>query len=156
MSTASISSVNRIAESLTVLLLFCVVLAVTYLVTRFIAGYQKSQMSQGNIRILETMRISQTKYLQLLQIGEVYLVIAVCKDSVTMLTTIEKEQLNFEILPQEEKLDFKEVLSQFLNQTPWNRQKTENQPKPTNQESLKEQKPQEVKESQYEKESEKK
>ena len=156
MSTASISSVNRIAESLTVLLLFCVVLAVTYLVTRFIAGYQKSQMSQGNIRILETMRISQTKYLQLLQIGEVYLVIAVCKDSVTMLTTIEKEQLNFEILPQEEKLDFKEVLSQFLNQTPWNRQKTENQPKPANQESLKEQKPQEVKESQYEKESEKK
>ena len=84
------------------------------------------------------------------------MVIAVCKDSVTMLTTIEKEQLNFEILPQEEKLDFKEVLSQFLNQTPWNRQKTENQPKPTNQESLKEQKPQEVKESQYEKESEKK
>lgn len=113
-------------------------------------------MSQGNIRILETMRISQTKYLQLLQIGEVYLVIAVCKDSVTMLTTIEKEQLNFEILPQEEKLDFKEVLSQFLNQTPWNRQKTENQPKPANQESLKEQKSQEVKESQYEKESEKK
>ena len=149
MNFASINSVNRIAESLTVLFIFCLVLAVTYLVTRFIAGYQKSQMSQGNIRILETMRISQTKYLQLLQVGEVYLVIAVCKDSVTMLTTIEKEQLNFEILPEAEKPDFKEVLSQFLNQTPWNRQKSENQQKQEkNQGSLEEQKSQEVKERQ--------
>lgn len=101
--------VNRIAESLTVLFIFCIVLAITYLVTRFIAGYQKSQMSQGNIRILETTRISQTKYLQLLQVGEVYMVIAVCKDSVTMLTTLEKEQLNFELMPEVEQPDFKEI-----------------------------------------------
>lgn len=118
------NSVNRIAESLTVLLIFCIVLAITYLVTRFIAGYQKSQMSQGNIRILETTRISQTKYLQLLQVGEVYMVIAVCKDSVTMLTTIDKEQLNFEIMSGEEKPDFKEILSQFVNQNAWNKQKS--------------------------------
>ena len=121
--------VNRITESLTVLFIFCIVLAITYLVTRFIAGYQKSQMSQGNIRILETTRISQTKYLQLLQVGEVYMVIAVCKDSVTMLTTLEKEQLNFELMPEVEQPDFKEILSKFVNQNPWNRQKSQNQQK---------------------------
>lgn len=151
------NSVNRIAESLTVLLIFCFVLAITYLVTRFVAGYQKSQMSQGNIRILETTRISQTKYLQLLQVGEVYMVIAVCKDSITMLTTVEKEQLNFEVMPEGEKPDFKEILSQFTSQTPWNRQKSENQQKQDkNQELSEEQKQQEVKERQYGKENKRK
>lgn len=46
------------------------------------------------------------------------MVIAVCKDSVTMLTTIEKEQLNFEQMSGEEKSDFKEVLLQFIKQNP--------------------------------------
>lgn len=149
MDFLSISSVNRIAESLTVLLIFCFVLAITYLVTRFVAGYQKSQMSQGNIRILETTRISQTKYLQLLQVGEMYLVIAVCKDSITMLTKVEKEQLHLERIPEGENPDFKEILSQFLSQSPWNRQKPENQQK-------KEPKQQEIKERQYGKEDERK
>ncbi len=126
------NSVNRIAESLTALLIFCIVLAITYLVTRFIAGYQKSQMSQGNIRILETTRISQTKYLQLLQVGEVYMVIAVCKDSVTMLTTIEKEQLDFERMPGEEKPDFKEVLSQFVKQNTGKKQENQGASKKQN------------------------
>lgn len=118
-------AVNRIAETMTALLIFVIVLAITYLVTRFIASYQKSQMSQGNIKILETTRISQTKYLQLLQVGEVYMVIAVCKDSITMLTTLDKEQLNLEELSEEGKTDFKDVLEQFVkkkNQKPQNKQ----------------------------------
>lgn len=135
MKLAGVGSVNRIAESLTVLLIFCFVLAITYLVTRFVAGYQKTQMSQGNIRILETTRISQTKYLQLLQVGETYMVIAVCKDSVTMLTTVEKEQLNFEKMSEGKKPDFKEVLSRFVS---------------------KEQRQKEVRERQYGKENERK
>ena len=57
------------------------------------------------------------------------MVIAVCKDSVTMLTTLEKEQLNFELMPEVEQSDFKEILSKFVNQNPWNRQKSQNQQK---------------------------
>lgn len=122
-------TVNQIAESLTVLLIFAIVLAITYLVTRYIAGYQKSQMSQGNIKILETTRISQTKYLQLLQVGEVYMVIAVCKDSVTMLTTIDKEQLDFKEMPEMERTDFKNILSQFISQMPGKQDKKKEQDK---------------------------
>jgi len=116
-----VGTINRIAESLTVLLIFVIVLLATYLATRFVAGYQKAQMTQGNIKILETARISQTKYLQLLQVGEVYMVIAVCKDSVTMLTTIEKEKLDLDLIQKapEGKPDFKEILSQFMDQTPF-------------------------------------
>lgn len=108
--------VNGIAETLTVLIIFVIVLAITYLVTRFLAGYQKNQMSQGNIRVLETNRISQTKYLQLIQVGEVYMVIAVCKDTVTMLTTVEKEQLDFSVEESKKRDSFKEILANMTNQ----------------------------------------
>lgn len=108
-------TINRIAETLTVLIIFAVVLAITYLVTRFVAGYQKTQMSQGNIQILETTRISQTKYLQLIRVGEKYVVIAVCKDNITMITTVEKEQLDFSQKRDENgKTDFKEILSEIM------------------------------------------
>ena len=42
---------------------------------------------------METTRISNNKYIQLVRIGESYVAIAVCKDTVTLLGEIPKEQL---------------------------------------------------------------
>lgn len=81
------------AQFLTVLVLFVLVLAVTALVTRWIAGYQKQQNLNGNIEVIETQRISNGKYLQIVRVGEKYLAVAVCKDTVTMLAEVPKEQL---------------------------------------------------------------
>ena len=86
---------DSIAQFLTVLILFVGVLAVTVLTTRWIAGYQKQQNLNGNIEVIETQRISNSKYLQIIRIGEKYLAIAVCKDTVTMLTEVPKEQIAF-------------------------------------------------------------
>jgi flagellar protein FliO/FliZ len=77
------------AQFITVLLIFVAVLAVTALVTKWIAGYQKA----GNIEVLETVRIANNKYIQLVRIGESYFAIAVCKDTVTNLGEIPAGQL---------------------------------------------------------------
>lgn len=58
------------AQFITVLLIFVAVLAVTALVTKWIAGYQKQQGAAGNIEVLETVRIANNKYIQLVRIGE--------------------------------------------------------------------------------------
>ena len=76
------------AQFITVLLIFVAVLAVTALVTKWIAGYQKQQGAAGNIEVLETVRIANNKYIQLVRIGESYFAIAVCKDTVTNLGEI--------------------------------------------------------------------
>ena len=81
------------AQFITVLVLFVLVLAVTALTTRWLAGYQKQQNLNGNIEVLETQRIGAGKYLQIIRVGEKYLVIALCKDTVTMLTEVTKEQI---------------------------------------------------------------
>ena len=67
------------AQFITVLLIFVAVLAVTALVTKWIAGYQKQQGAAGNIEVLETGRIANNKYIQLVRIGESYFAIGSAK-----------------------------------------------------------------------------
>ncbi len=82
-------------QFITVLLLFLFVLFITYRVTKWTAGYQKNQHANDNMEILETIRLSGNKYVQIIRIGRKYLAVAVCKDTVTMLTEIPEQDLAF-------------------------------------------------------------
>ena len=92
------SGFDSFIQLLGVLLIFIFVLAITYFTTKWIAGYQKSRSFNKNLRIIETLRLTQNKYIQIIEAGEVYLVIGVGKDEITMLTTLTKEQLHDLIL----------------------------------------------------------
>lgn len=81
------------AQFITVLVVFVLVLGVTALVTRWIANYQKQQNINVNVEVIETTRIAGNKYIQIVRIGETYVAIAVCKDTVTQLCEIPEEQL---------------------------------------------------------------
>lgn len=80
-------------QLITVLVVFVVVLSITALVTKYIARYQKAQSSGSNIEVLETIQIAAGKYIQLIRLGDTYAAIAVCKDTVTMLCQVPKEQI---------------------------------------------------------------
>ena len=86
------------------------ILAVTYFATKWIANFQKVKISSRNIRVIETYKITTNKYLQIIQTGKKYFVIAICKDTVTYLTEIPEEDL--EIKPEEpiEPVNFREIL----------------------------------------------
>lgn len=101
--------VSSSAQFITVLLIFLFVVAITYFTTRYIAGYQKNLIRTGKMELVESLRISNNKYLQIVKTGNKYLVIAVCKDTVTFLTELEESEL---IISQEEAvgLDFKGLL----------------------------------------------
>ena len=81
------------AQFIAVLVLFILVLGVTALTTKWISGYQKQQNANSNIEVIETNRLTNNKYLQIIRVGETYMAIAVCKDTVTMLGEIPAEQL---------------------------------------------------------------
>ena len=101
------------AQLITVLLVFVLVLAVTALTTKWIANYQKQQGVNCNIEVMETARISNNKYIQLVRIGKTYMAIAVCKDTVTMLGEIPKEQLT-EITSLNGGTNFKELFDKVI------------------------------------------
>lgn len=88
-------SAGYYAEFITVLVMFIAVLGITVWATRWMANYQRQQNENGNIEILETVRITNSKYIQLIRVGATYMAIAVCKDTVTMLGEVPASQLVF-------------------------------------------------------------
>lgn len=102
------------AQFITVLILFAVVLAIAAVVTKWIAGVQKQQNTNNNIEVIETNRIGNNKYVQILRIGERYVAIAVGKDSVTMLGEVRREELKEKT---SHSISFREILDRTARRT---------------------------------------
>lgn len=105
---------NSFIRLLTTLIIFVGVLAITGLVTRWMANYQKGMLVNSNIEIVETSRLANNKYIQIVRIGERYMAIAVCKDTVTMLCEISPEELKQTSGNSAQVPDFKAMLGKFI------------------------------------------
>lgn len=112
------SSLDSFVQFITILLLFFFVLVITYVVTRWVSGIQKVQMTGKNMELVETMRISNSKYLQIIRVGEKYLVIAVCKDTVTMLAELSPEEISPDCSNEGKALSFREILDRMKHLNP--------------------------------------
>lgn len=91
LASGSLESVVRL---ITTLLIFIFVLVLTFWTSKFVAGYQKQKMSTGNVEVVETVRIAQNKYLQIVRAGEQYFLIALGKDTVSMIAQLDADGLN--------------------------------------------------------------
>ena len=100
-------------QFLTVLVIFVFVLMITYWVTKWTAGYQKGQTANANMEILETIRLSNNKLVQIIRVGRKYLAVAICKDTVTMLTEIPEQDLIFSDKNFSKTQGFKEILEKM-------------------------------------------
>ncbi len=97
-------------DLITVLLIFVFVIAITLFTTKYIANYQKVQNAGKNIEVVETYKIAQTKYIQLVKVGAKYVAIAVSKDTVTLLAELGKDEIEFPDTNDQGK-SFKEILA---------------------------------------------
>ena len=95
MLLVSTSKIDSVAQLLTVILLFVVVLGATWLTTRYVAGVQKGKMKGSNFEVIDTFRLPQTKYVQILRIGKKYMAVAICKDTVTVLRELDESEIVF-------------------------------------------------------------
>ena len=104
-------------QFMTVLILFLLVLAVTYFVTKWMAGYQKSRISNANLEIVETIGLSNNKYVQIIRVGQKYLAVAICKDTVTMLTEVSEHELILSDGSVPKTMGFKDILDKVQRKT---------------------------------------
>ncbi len=99
------------------LVVFVGVLAITAFVTKWIAGYQKTQGLNKNLEIVEAIRLTNNKYVEIIRAGEdKYFVIAMGKDEVTLLGELSSDQLKDidEINSKAQTpMDFKSILEKF-------------------------------------------
>ena len=88
------SALGSFIQLLGVLIIFLFVLAITYFTTKWIGNYQKTNFANKNLQIVESIRVGNNKFIAIVKAGEVYLVVAVGKDDVTLLTQLTEEQLS--------------------------------------------------------------
>ena len=87
------TSAQSLVELLSLIIIFVLVLVVCYYTTRFVAGRQLVQKKVGNFEVIETFPIAQNKYLQLIRMGNKYVVVSVTKESVTYLTELSQDEI---------------------------------------------------------------
>lgn len=112
------SFVSSVIDLVTVLIIFLFVLALTYYVTRWIAGYQKTKTAQGNLSVTEAIRVSNHQFIQIVRAGtKKYLVVGVSKDEMTLLATLTEEELRELPKPEEHVskmgVSFSDILEEF-------------------------------------------
>ncbi len=112
------SSLDSFLKLISVLLVFVFVLAITYVVTRWTAGYQKVRMKSKNLQIIETIQAGNNKMICLIKAGTEYLVVSVGKDEIHPLMTLKEDQLtDFSFLHEEDALisgeSFQEIFGQL-------------------------------------------
>ena len=88
------SSFDGIAQFLTVLIIFLFVLSIVYFTTVFIGKTAKMQTNNRNFEVVETFKVTNNKYLQLVRVGTRYFVISICKDTISFISEMSKEEID--------------------------------------------------------------
>ncbi len=103
---------DNLLQLVVAIVIFIFVLFLTYLAARVAGTYQSNITNhRSNIRIIETYRIANNKYIQIAKIGDKYVALGIGKDTITFLTELDEDQIkDISAMPME-KLNFKTVLS---------------------------------------------
>ena len=104
-----ISGVNSFARFLTLVVIFAIVLAITYFTTRFFAKSQSGKARAANMQVCETLQLAPGRYLQIVRVGKKYYLIGTGKDSISFMTELD-DDLEF---TEKELPGFSDILERF-------------------------------------------
>lgn len=109
------SSRDSLLQLLGLLVLFVVILAACYFVTRWIASAGSGMVSASNIKVIETYKITTNKYIQIVKIAGEYMAIAISRDNITFLCKLDEENINTMPVKAMEFASFKDILAKVKN-----------------------------------------
>lgn len=107
---------DSVAQLICIIFLFLFVLLLAYLAARITGSFQSNILNKrSNVKVIEVFRLSNNQVIEIVKIGNQYIALAVCKDSVTMLTKLDET----EIKEQEaslEPVNFKNILDKIRSE----------------------------------------
>ena len=93
MLLAHSSSISAAAQLITLLVIWVIVLVIAYYTTKFVAVRTNGNLKATNVEVIETYRISNTKFIQIVRLGEKYMAIAVTKEQITPLCELSEDEI---------------------------------------------------------------
>lgn len=111
-------TIGNILQLIGLIIVFILILFATYYTSRWIGKNSFTQQRAANIQVIETFRLSQTKYIQIIRAGtERYFVIAVSKEDITYIAELNKEDIIFRDDNQAaEKISFSDIMKKLKKQ----------------------------------------
>ena len=110
------SALESIGQLICLILLFLFVLFLAYMAARISGSFQSNVLNKhSNIKVIEVFRISNNKVIEIVKVGEEYLVLAVCKDNISLLTKLDETQIK-EPETSLEPINFKNILDKMRSE----------------------------------------
>lgn len=110
------TNLKSIGQLICVVLLFFFVLFLSYFVARVVGGFQSNTLNKkSNIKVIEVFRIANNKVIEIVRVGNRYLVLGVCKDTITVLSELDESEIKEQEVTLKP-IDFKEILEKMKNE----------------------------------------
>ncbi|MDD6327089.1 MAG: flagellar biosynthetic protein FliO [Lachnospiraceae bacterium] len=111
-----LSRLGAVWSMISLILIFVFVVALAYYATKFVAKYQTNSISQkSNIKVIESFRIANNKFIAIVKICDAYYALSVGKDEMHLIDKLDFDKVkDFQNTDSKvsKKFDFKEILSQ--------------------------------------------
>lgn len=108
------SLIGSIAEVLALLIVFALILSAAYYVTKYFGKSYTGSGQNGNIRVVETVRIAPDKYLQIVEAAGKVFLISITKGEVRLVSELDKEGLKQTLEGMEpSKVSFKDIFQKM-------------------------------------------
>lgn len=117
LDVAPTNTLSSTLQVIWVLLLFAIVLFGAYYTTKVLTRIQLKQHKNSNIKIVEAISVGPQKTLQLIKVGDEYVLIGVTKDQITFIKEISGEGIDLrriEEMEQEVPVPFSKYLDKVL------------------------------------------
>jgi len=94
--------------------LFAIIIAAAYYVTYYVAKLQQKSKINNNLQIIEAISIGQGKSIQIVRVGNEYVVIGVTKGNIQLLQTLGSDDINdYSDKNGQSVIPFKEILNKY-------------------------------------------
>lgn len=109
------SSYDSILQLVGLVVLLIIILVAAYYTSKFIGGIKLGQMKKSNFQVIDSYRVTPNKALQIVKIGNKYVVVAIGKDNINFITELDESEVIVRESHQGEKQSFKQILEKLKN-----------------------------------------
>ena len=113
---AKYSTFASILKLIFLIIIFVVILVLSYAVTKWYANSGLVKNRTSNISIIENFQLSPGRTISIVKIGEKYIAVAQYKDSIVKLTELTEEQLDLNEKMEMTDTSFKTVFSNMIKE----------------------------------------
>lgn len=104
---------DNVLQLIGLCLLLVIILAAAYYTTRFVGKVKLGQLKHSNFEVIDSYRIGQNRMLQIVKIGNKYIVIAIGKDSINYITELNEAEIVAREVPEGPKQSFKQIFEKI-------------------------------------------